>query len=178
LQRSQLVTLHLYVAAFLVPFLFLMSLSGVLELFDIKGDTQKTLIYSTDKGAINYNSRNINQDVKAILLKAGIDADFSRVKIKKSRLNTIPNYSTHYVLKLTETHLNVYEYKPSALTKLMSLHKGGGPKLYRLYQKYSVFGLFFVLITGIWLGISSPKLRGKTSMVLILGVVFYFVISY
>lgn len=178
LQRNQLITLHLYIATFLVPFLFLMSLSGVLELLDIKGSTQKTLIYSTTKDAINFKSRSIVQDVKNILNKAGIKTDFSRIKIKKTRLNTLPNYSTHYVLKITETHLNVYEYKPSVVTKLMSLHKGNGPAIYKYYQKFSVFGLFFVLITGLWIGLASSKLRSKTLTIFISGLVFYLVISY
>lgn len=173
LHRRQLITLHLYVAAFLVPFLFIMSLSGILELLDVKGQMYKDLIYSTNKDAINFKSATLKQDIHDFLTKIGANPDFKRIRIKKNKLYTLPNYTTHYAFKKTGDYLKVYEYTPSTQLKLLSLHKGNGPPLYKLYQQIFVYGLFFVLLSGLWLGLTSPALRLKSIMVLLFGTAFY-----
>lgn len=173
MQRRQLITLHLYAATFLIPFIFIMSLSGVLELLDVKGKMHKDLIYSSNKNAIDFKSKTIKQDIKNMLITIGVNADFKRLKIKNNKLYTLPNYTTHYAFKKNADDLKVYEYTPSIQLKLMSLHKGNGPTLYKLYQQIFVYGLFFVLLSGLWLGLTSAALRFKTILVLFSGIAFY-----
>lgn len=178
MQRSQLIKLHLYVAAFLFPFLFIMSLSDVLELLNIKGEMYKEQLYSTDDDAVDFNSRTLKGDVRKILSKLNVNTEFAHLKIKNNKLYTRPNYTTHYAFKKANGYLKVYEYKQSIQLKLMSLHKGNGPSLYKLYQQIFVYGLFFILISGLWLGITSSALRSKTIMVFISGTIFYLIINY
>ncbi len=179
MQRRQLITLHLYVSAFLVPMLFIMSLSGILELLDVKGEMYKDLIYSTDKDALDFKSRTIKQDIRDMLASIEVDYDFEHFRIRKGKLYTLPNYKIHYVFKKQGGYLRVYEYTPSTQFKLMALHKGNGPALYQLYQQIFVYGLFFVLLTGLWLGLTSPALRSKTIVIFLSGFVFYLLlISY
>jgi len=173
LPRSQLIKLHLYVAAFLVPMLFIMSLSGILDLLDIEGEVIKTQIYSTEQDALDFKSLTLHQDVRKILRHIKADTDFTKIKIKKNKLYTYPNYTRHYAFKKKANRLNIYEYIPSLQWKLMALHKGNGPAIYKIYQQVFVYGLFFVLLSGLWLGLTTPALRSKTLLVFLAGIVFY-----
>lgn len=174
--RSSLVKLHLYVAAFLVPFLFMMSLTGVLEILDVEGKIHKEVIYTTNADALNFKSVNIKNDVILLLLKLHEDPEFSHLKIKKHKLYTRPNYNAHYAFKQVGDELKVYKYTPDLQTKLMMLHKGNGPRLYKIYQQIFVYGLFFVLLTGLWLGLTSDSLRNMTIFIFIAGILLYYIL--
>ncbi len=176
MQRSTLIKLHLYVAAFLVPFIFIMAITGVMELLDIKAETYKEKIFSTSKDTLNFNSVTIKQDVAKLLAKIGGNPDFDHLKIKKKSLYTRPTYDIYYSFKIEGDNLNIYQYTPDLQKKLMAFHKGNGPPLYKLYQKLFAFGLIFVLLSGLWLGLTSDALRGKTLLVFFTGCVFYLIL--
>lgn len=176
MRRSDLIKLHLYVAAFLVPFLFIMSLSGVLELLGVDGEIYKTVIHTTKENTLDFNSPTIKRDVENLLIKINANSNFKKIRIKDNKLYTRPNYTTHYAFKKENGLLKIYEYQPSIQFKLMSLHKGNGPDLYQLYQQIFVYGLFFVLLSGLWLGITAKALRSKTLGVFIVGTVFFIIL--
>ena len=173
MQRSVFIKAHLYVAAFLVPFVLVMTLTGVLELLGIEGKTLKEVIYSADKDILNFNSPSIKSDVRKLLLKLDENPDIDRVKIKKDVLYTLPNYTTHYAFKIVNGYLKAYRQTPNIQQKLMSLHKGNGPAVYKIYQKIFAYGLLFVLLSGLWLGLTSSALRYKTLVFFFSGIIFY-----
>lgn len=113
-----------------------------------------------------------------MLQSINADPDFNKIRVKDGKLYTRPNYTTHYAFKKENGLLKIYEYSPSIQFKLMSLHKGNGPKLYQLYQQIFVYGLFFVLVSGLWLGLSSKALRSKTIYIFLLGSTFYLFLIY
>ena len=174
--RTTLIKFHLYVAAFLVPFLFMMSLTGVLEILGVEGKIHKEVIFTTNKDALNFKSVNIKNDVKILLIKINANPDFDHLKIKENKLYTRPNYNVHYAFKKVGDSLKVYQYTPSTLQKLKMLHKGNGPRLYKLYQQIFVYGLFFVLLTGLWLGLTSDSLRGMTIFIFLAGILLYYIL--
>ena len=150
-----------------------MSLSGVLDLLGVDSKINKLLIHTTNENALNFKSQTIRQDVKNLLAEVNEDSDFDGIRFKNNKLYTQPNYRQHYAFKKNNGLLKIYQYTPNLQFKLMSFHKGNGPKLYKIYQKIFVYGLFFVLVSGLWLGLTSKALKSKTIIVFIIGCLFY-----
>jgi len=173
--RATLKKLHLYIAAFLVPFIFLMSLSGGLEILGVKGNTDKELIHTASKNSLNFNSPTIQQDVENLLEIIGVDTDIDHLKIANNTIYTRPTYTTYYALKRKGGKLNVYKYTPDFIKKLMVLHKGNGPAFYQFFQKLLVIGLLIVLSIGLWLGLATKKTRNKTILTFIAGAGLYLI---
>ena len=42
---------------------------------------------------------------------------------------------------------------------------GHGPVAYKTYQKIFAAGMLFIILSGLWAGLSSTKLRGPTAAV-------------
>jgi len=173
--RATLKKLHLYLAAFLVPFLFIMSLSGGLEIIGVKGHIDKQLIHSEDSTVLDFKSPYIQQDVETFLDKIGVDTDVDHIKINKNAIYTRPTYTTYYGLKREGDYLKIYKYTPDLVKKLMVLHKGNGPALYQFYQKLLVAGLLVILSIGLWLGVAAKKTRNITILIFIAGFGFFLI---
>ncbi|MEH6569550.1 MAG: hypothetical protein V7709_10765, partial [Halioglobus sp.] len=41
-------------------------------------------------------------------------------------------------------------------------HKGHGPSAFKTFQKAFAVGLLFIILSGLWLGISAGRLRQST----------------
>lgn len=173
--RAILRKLHLYIAAFMVPFIFLMSLSGGLQIIGIKGDTGKELIFTTSHNSLNFRSPTIQKDVETLLENIGVDTDVDHLTIKKNVIYTRPSYKTYYALKLSGNSIKVYKNTPDFIRKLMILHKGNGSGLYNFYQKILVVGLLAILSIGLWLGLASSTTRNKTILTIVAGTGLYLV---
>jgi hypothetical protein len=52
--------------------------------------------------------------------------------------------------------------EPSIQSKLIELHKGHGPGIFKTFQKVIAVGLLFVVLSGFWLGVSALGLRRTT----------------
>jgi hypothetical protein len=61
--------------------------------------------------------------------------------------------------------------EPSIQSKLIELHKGHGPEIFKTFQKLIAVGLLFVVLSGFWLGVSSPSLRLNTLVITSAGVI-------
>ena len=48
---------------------------------------------------------------------------------------------------------------------MIELHMGHGPVAYKTYQKIFAAGMLFIILSGLWAGLSSTKLRGPTAVV-------------
>ncbi len=174
--RATLRNLHLYIAAFLVPFIFLMALSGGLEILGIKGETSRELLHKVSLSRLNFRSPTITQDVRKLFKELAIDATITRVRRKNRSLYTRPSYAGYYGLKIRGDYIKIYKYTPDIVRRLMTLHKGGGPAIYQFYQKLMVFGLLIILSIGLWLGLTSVKTRKNSAIIFIVGAGFYLLI--
>jgi hypothetical protein len=45
---------------------------------------------------------------------------------------------------------------------MMELHMGHGPLAFKNFQKFFALGLIFIILSGLWLGLSSSRLRRRT----------------
>ena len=171
--RALLRKFHLYIAAFLFPFIFLMALSGGLELLGVEGKTNKKLLLSINANSLDFNSPTLKQDITALFRKHGIDANIDHLKRRKNAVYTRPRYYRYYSIKVRQNRIKIYQYTPDLIKRFMTLHKGNGPTLYIIYQKIMVFGLLLILLAGLWLGLGSALTRNNTIIVFVAGFVFF-----
>ena len=47
----------------------------------------------------------------------------------------------------------------------MELHMGHGPGLFKNFQKMFALGLLLIILSGLWLGLSSSGLRRRTLVI-------------
>ncbi len=169
MNRALFLTIHMYLAAFFAPFIFLVSISGGLYLVGVKGSLQEEPVFQTADIGIDAKSSTLKADVDALLNTAGIsDYEYEYVKVKGSTLYTRPTSRTHYIIKLGD-EVEVIKAQPSLQNALMELHKGHGPTTFKTFQKFFAMGLFFIVASGLWLGLSAAHLRKRTLLIFLGG---------
>lgn len=174
MDRKLLITIHLYLSAFFAPAVLLVALSGGLYLVGIKGSVEHESIYRSDAVTIDGNSNNLKSDVAALLASAGVNSyDFEYVKVKGKTLYTRPTSSNHYIVKLNSDDLEVIHAQPSLQSRLIELHKGHGPTAFKTFQKAFAAGLIFIILSGLWLGVSAARLRRSTSLTMAAGALVF-----
>ena len=165
MKRSLLVRLHLYAAAFLAPAFLFLAISGGLYLVGVKGSVKQTVVVMPSQLELDPSSESLYKDVQKLLLAAGISHDFEYVKIKGKTLLTRPTSRNFYKFSMQTEGLFVSYNEPSIQSKLIELHKGHGPEIFKTFQKVIAVGLMFVVLSGFWLGVSALGLRRNTLIV-------------
>lgn len=174
MSRKLLITIHLYLSAFFAPAVLLVSISGGLYLVGIKGEVEQQSIYVGEPNIIDSSSQTLKKDVSNLLKQAGVgEFAFEYVKVKGSTLYTRPTSKDHYILKLGSDGVEVISAQPSLQKKMIELHMGHGPSAFKTFQKLFAVGLVFVIVSGLWLGMSSAPLRRTTSITLAVGLIVF-----
>ena len=174
LTRKQLLTLHMYLAAFFAPAVFLVAISGGLYLAGIKGSVEQDTIYSSEDVAISADSSTLKADVTALLVNAGVESyDYEYIKVKGNSLYTRPTSKDYYVIELLQTGVEVVHVRPNLQSRLMELHKGHGPSAFKIFQTAFSVGLLFVIISGLFLGVSAARLRRPTLLTVSAGALIF-----
>ena len=163
--RALLIKLHLYCSAFFSAAIVLVALSGGLYLIGIKGTIDQTRIGLAGSGEQLLAEPSI-EAVHAVLTEVGVtDFEFDYVKQKGSQLITRPTTRPFYTLDVSGNDVVVQYNEPSLQKKMIELHMGHGPVAYKTYQKIFAAGMLFIILSGLWAGLSSTKLRGPTAAV-------------
>ncbi len=169
--RTIWIKAHLFVAAFLTPVLLLVAISGGLYLVGKKGQINQSEVVVSDSAKLDLKSATLEADVRALFKGLNIDHDFEYLKISGNTLLTRPTSREHYEITVHADAMNLFQNEPNLQKRLIELHKGHGPLLFKDFQKITAIGLLFILLSGTWLGISSEKLR--TSTLITLGAGFF-----
>lgn len=152
----------MYLAAFFAPAVMLVATSGGLYLAGIKGEVEQETIYTGDI-AIDSNSAALHAEVDSLLSTAGVTSySFEYVKVKGDTLYTRPTSKEHYIIKIGAEGTTVVHAQPDLQSKMMELHKGHGPTIFKTFQKVFAVALMFIILSGLWLGISAVRLRKVT----------------
>ena len=164
MSRRLLVSIHLYLAAFFAPILLMMAISVGLYLLGQKGSIEKTPVpIAIDNAEIDSDAGIAAMETAVRKLLAAIDPDFrfEYLNVKGSVIYTRPTSRTHYEIHLgDEPKASLNE--PSLQKRLIELHMGHGPRAFKTFQKAMAAGLILVMLSGLWLGISSAPLRNST----------------
>ncbi len=160
--RKLWIYVHLILAAFFMPFLLIMPISGTGYLLDFKGSQEKTEAFRlstipTEVGA--EQEAFFREEFK----KNGIDFDFEYIRGSKTNLIFRPATRVHYTAALEEGgQWVVSQVNPSLMSRLIELHKGHGPRIMRWFE--IAFGIALVLTTlsGLWLAWTVKPYRTAT----------------
>jgi hypothetical protein len=163
----------MYLSAFFAPAVLLVALSGGLYLVGIKGSVEQEIIYSSDT-TLDTQSASLDADVIELLDRAGVhDYSFEYLKVKGSTIYTRPTSAEHYVINLTADSMELIHANPSLQSRMVELHKGHGPTAFKTFQKLFAVGLVFIILSGLWLGISAARLRRSTLTIAGAGLVIF-----
>ena len=166
MNRALFITIHMYLSAFFAPFVLLVATSGGLYLLGVKGSVTTEPVYAADDGSALAakldDGEALKGEVQSLLAEAGVaDYRFEYVKVKGSTLYTRPTSRLHYVIDLADG-VSVNRATPSLQAAMMELHMGHGPTAFKNFQKFFALGLVFIILSGLWLGLSAARLRGRT----------------
>jgi hypothetical protein len=171
--RTLLIKLHLYLSAFFSAAIILVAVSGGLYLIGIKGSIEQTTLGTVSSG------QQLLQDpsevaVQAALTSLGVaDFEFEYVKQKGSQLITRPTTRPFYTLSIDGNEALVEYNEPSLQKRMIELHMGHGPTAYKTYQQVFAAGMLFIILSGLWLGLSSARLRLSTAVISSTGVLLF-----
>jgi len=162
--RALLIKLHLYFSAFFAAAIVLVASSGGLYLIGIKGTVEQKLIGTLDSGEVLLADPSHAAVTSALEELEVLDFDFDYVKQSGSRLITRPTTRPFYTLDVDGDEVSVRYNTPSLQKRMIELHMGHGPSAYKTYQQFFAAGMLFVMLSGLWLGLSSDRLR-KTTLI-------------
>ena len=171
--RALLIKLHLYCSAFFAAAIVLVAVSGGLYLIGIKGTIEQMPVGTLATGQQLLLDPS-EAKVQAALASLGVsDFEFEYVKQKGSQLITRPTTRPFYTLDISGEEAVVQYNEPSLQKRMIELHMGHGPTAYKTYQQVFAAGMLFIILTGLWLGLSSARLRFSTAMISGAGVILF-----
>lgn len=166
MSRKLLINIHLYLAAFMAPILIMIAISGGLYLMGYKGTVESNSLYKGKLSEFNVNAEDLDSEVNRFLKAQGVEANFDYAKKGGSSVFTRPTSREYYVIRIKdkgkEQGIELFHQKPDFVKTIVELHKGHGPTIFKTFQKFVAFGLVFILVSGLWLGLTAPKLKKIT----------------
>ena len=163
--RALLIKLHLYLSAFFSAAIILVAVSGGLYLIGIKGSVEQTSVGSIDGGRQLIADPGKEAVLNTLDLVGVTGFEFEYVKKKGSQLITRPTTRPFYTLDIQEDEITVQHNEPSLQKRMIELHMGHGPGAYKGYQQVFAAGMLFIMLSGLWLGLSSVRLRVSTALI-------------
>ncbi|EED32259.1 hypothetical protein NOR53_3145 [gamma proteobacterium NOR5-3] len=160
--RPLLINIHLYLSSFFAAVVVLVAFSGGMYLLGVKGSLETTEVGQI-KGGVALMADPSKEAVLTALGSAGIDDfNFDYVITRGDTLYTRPTSRPYYGLKVDGDSVTVSLNEPSFQKRMQELHFGHGPSMYREFQKVFAAGMLFIILSGVWLGLSSSRLRVRT----------------
>lgn len=178
MKRTQLINLHLILAAIMLPAIAMFAITGGLYTWGVKGSyetqTYKLPIAEPLKGdlasMIEFAQQEMDKQQQAypsgaaklkstsythVLEWTGSDLDISLSTDKNS-------HQADLAIKQTNPH-----------RYLVQLHKAKGGTLFKVYAAIIAFGIMLILFSGVFMGLGMPKYRTTTLVALGAGVVIW-----
>jgi len=175
--RALLIKLHLYLSAFFSAAIILVAVSGGLYLIGIKGSVKQTSVATLSAGQ-QLLADPSQSAVQEALAEVGVrDFSFDYVKQKGTQLITRPTTRPFYTLDVAGDEIVIRYNEPSLQKRMIELHMGHGPSAYKVYQQIFAAGMLFIILSGLWLGLSSDRLRRATAGVCSAGVLLFILLA-
>jgi len=175
--RRIILLVHLFIAAFVAPAFILVAVSGGLYLIGIKGEVDKTAIALPAQTALDFKSTTLKDDVAALVNQFAPEYDYEYLKVQNTTVVTRPTSRQYLEFKQTANGLSLTRIKPDLQKRMIELHKGHGPGVFKTYQKFVAVGLLLVVLSGLWAGLNSAAWRSKTITMSILGTITFFLLA-
>jgi hypothetical protein len=175
--RKKILSLHLLLASFMAPAFIMVAISGGLYLIGIKGANIESEVSVPAQFSLDLDSDELEQDVRNLLGQLNLNTDFEYLRVSGSSITTRPTSREFLRLNVTDEGLKIKTVTPDLQSSLIELHKGHGPTLFKTYQKLVALGLIFVMLSGLWMGISNKMMRKKTLIAAALGLATFILLA-
>jgi len=175
--RGYLILAHLWAAAFMAPAFALHAISGGLYLVDQKGTFDRTELSLPAGAELDFKSETLIDDVKDLLDRANIDEDFEYIRDRGSFIQTRPTSEKYVELRQTAEGLTATQVTPDLVGKMIELHKGHGPLVFKTYQKLVAVLLLLVILGGVLVGLAARAYRRQTVIALALGTILFVILA-
>ena len=152
MNRKNIIQIHLVLAAFLLPFLIHLPTSGVLYLLGQKGKANKELAFT-----VNNELKPTKEAILEVFKTQSIDFDFEYIKKKNGKMILRPSTKEHYEIVPTAQGHQFYKITPDFILKIVEMHKGHGPGLFKKFQIAAGIGFILITLSGLWLIFSVPS---------------------
>ncbi len=162
MSRKAIITLHLALAAFFSPILLMVGLSGGLYLIGEKGSFEQQEIYRGEIADFNLATKDTESQIRAFIQSHNIDHEFEYIKGNGKQSVTRPTSKQHLLFKIKGKQLIVTQRTPNFVASIVELHKGHGPRAFKTFQNFMAVGLLLILLSGLYLGLTSPMFKYKT----------------
>lgn len=172
MKRTTLINIHLTLSSFFLPFLLMMPLTGVLYLAGQKGEVVKELVYTINE-KMPSDSLERENFLKEQFLRFDQDYKYEYIRSSGSTHIMRPTSRDFYTVIETEEGIEVYKSRPNLLSKLIELHKGHGPGIFRVLEVFFGFALLLIVISGLCLTLSVKTYRKKGLISLALGILVF-----
>lgn len=176
--RKFLILAHLWLAGLMAPAFALHAISGGLYLMDITGDVASERVALPEVATLDFGSSTLENDVKGLFTRAGVDHEFEAVRVRGSVIQLRPTSKPYLEFKQTPQGVTVTRKKPNFVRAMLELHKGHGPKLFRSYQKLVALLLMAVVLGGILVGFMARAYRRQTVIAVALGIVSFGLVAF
>lgn len=158
MNRNQLVLLHLVLSSFFLPYLLLMPLTGTLYLSGQKGSQTNEPAFTVDQ-PVPASVEEKEAFFRRMFEERGVDFDFEYIQENGNSLTFRPSSRNHYAATVTASGAEVHRVEPDLLKKMIELHKGHGPTLFKRFEMLFGVGLILIALSGVWLAVAAPQLR-------------------
>ncbi|MGB0495424.1 MAG: PepSY-associated TM helix domain-containing protein [Kangiellaceae bacterium] len=162
MSRKLMITIHLALSAFFTPILIIIAISGGLYLLGEKGSKETEIVYQGEMNGFTFKTDDRESQVNQFLKSHHIDHSFEYVKGGGRFMVTRPTSKTYLQFEKENNQLIVKKVTPDFVASIIEIHKGHGPTSLKLFQKILAVGLLLILLTGFYLGVTSPMLKLKT----------------
>lgn len=174
--RRKLIYLHLIFAGFMAPAFLLLALSGGAYLAGFKGETTDTPITLPADARLDFSADSLEADVRALLARAGVDHDFEYIRNRGTRIELRPTSRTYLSLAQTDNGLTATRHVPDLQKRMIELHKGHGPRLFKRYQQIVSLVLIGVVLGGVAVGLLAKAWRRPTIVAMAIGTAVFAVL--
>lgn len=177
MKRITWIKIHLYLSGVSLIFMALMSMSGANHLLlDNESETTKTI--KTIALQTETTKSQLESIFKKELTELSPDYNYDYIKGSDKSLMTRPTTRSYYTIKVKGNEANIQMHEPSLIKSLMELHKGHGPRSSRAVL--GVLGIIVIgsILSGLWLGLSSPAFRKTTILTVVSGLSIYMLLFF
>lgn len=171
--RKLLILAHLWLAGLMAPAFALHAISGGLYLMNIKGEVSTERVALPSGAALDFESPELEADVRALLKSANLDHDFEYIRNRGTVIQLRPTSKTYLEFKQSPQGLQASRLKPDTVRSLMELHKGHGPLVFKTYQKLVAVLLVGVVIGGMLVGLLAKAYRRQTIIAVVIGTIVF-----
>ena len=168
LDRQKIISIHVLLSSFFLPFLFLMPLSGGLALLKETGEVEKTPAFTINE-PLPTETAQMEAFFRDQFQKNELPFEFEYIRVNGNDLTFRPSSRIHYVATRSEGITTVFRADPSLLRRIMEVHKGHGPKFVKWIEIAFGLALLLVTVSGLTLALSVKTYRKLVAIAFITG---------